>query len=342
MHRVHCTFYDGKELEFDCAADEDVITSALRQNIILLSYCRKGICATCKARVNDGDFAMHEVTVQVLSPTEEEEGLVLLCRTCPQSDLKVEFEYDSDRITIPEIGRVEVIAVNPISQSGMVYRLVLKALRVGIFNWNPGQYIAIRRPNSEEWRMFSMAKTPNLHNTLEFLIRLIPGGVFSSYIQNEAKPGDVLDIKGPFGAFFYRQSDHPPVFIAGSTGLAPNLAMLRQLGDAFSDRQMLLFFGITNPGDLFGTEELHAVTQQLTHLTCHITCINPDTIWQHETGFVTESFLKRMEGEDFSAYDYYLCGPPAMIEAVAQILHEKGVDSYQVLREEFVASSLKS
>jgi methane monooxygenase component C len=342
MHRVHCSFGDGKELEFDCASDEDVISAALRQNIILLSYCRKGICATCKARVKDGEFAMHEVTVQALSPAEEEEGLVLLCSTSPQSDLEVEFEYDSDRVTIPEIGRVELIAVNPVSPSGAVYRLVLKGRRVGIFNWNPGQYIAIRRPNSEEWRMFSMANTPNLQNSLEFLIRLIPGGVFSSYVQNEAKPGDVLDIKGPFGAFFYRQSDHPPVFIAGSTGLAPNLAMLRQLGNALSDRPMRLFFGITNAADLFGTEELHALAQLLPHLSCHIACVNPDNSWQHETGLVTDSLLKQMEGEDFTAYDYYLCGPPAMIEAVAQILHQKGVDSYQVLREEFVASSLNT
>ena len=342
MHRVHCTFWDSKELEFDCAADEDVITAALRQNIILLSYCRKGICATCKARVKDGDFAMDAVTVQALSPAEEEEGLVLLCRTCPQSDLTVELEYDSDRVTIPEIGRVEVMAVSPISRSCTVYRLVLRGHRVGIFNWNPGQYVAIRRPNSEEWRMFSMANTPNLQNTLEFLIRLIPGGVFSSYVQNEAKPGDLLDIKGPFGAFFYRQSDHPPIFIAGSTGLAPNLAMLRQLGDALSDQRMRLFFGITNTGELFGTEELHALAQQLPRLTCHIACVNPEASWQHETGLVTDSFLKRMEGEDFTAYDYYLCGPPAMIEAVAQILHKKRVDSYQILREEFVVSGLKS
>ncbi|MBI3303178.1 MAG: 2Fe-2S iron-sulfur cluster binding domain-containing protein [Deltaproteobacteria bacterium] len=338
MHRVHCTFWDGKELEFTCAPDEDVITAALRQNIILLSYCRKGICATCKARVRDGNFAMSTVTVQALSPAEEEEGLVLLCRTSPQSDLEVEFEYDSDRVTIPEIGRAEVVAVHPISLSGAVYRLVLKGRRVGIFTWNPGQYIAIRRPNSEEWRMFSMANTPNLQNTLEFLIRLIPGGVFSSYVQNEAKPGDVLDIKGPFGAFFYRQSDHPPVFIAGSTGLAPNLAMLRQLGDALSDQRMRLFFGITNTGDLFCAEELHALTQQLPHFACHIACVNADASWQHETGFVTDSFLKQMEGEDFTAYDYYLCGPPPMIEAVALILYEKGVDSYQIFREEFVAS----
>jgi len=342
MHRVSCAFWDGKELEFDCAPDEDVITAALRQNVILLSYCRKGICATCKARVKDGDFEMHEVTVQALSPSEQEEGSVLLCQTCPQSDLKVELDYDSDRVTIPEIGRVEVIAVEPVSPSCSVYRLLLKGRRIGIFNWNPGQYIAIRRPNSEEWRMFSMANTPNLENTLEFLVRLIPGGVFSSYIENEAKPGDMLDIKGPYGAFFFRHSAHPPVFIAGSTGLAPNLAMLRQLSNALYNQRILLFFGVTNAVDLFGMEELRTLVQQLPQFTCHLVCANPEVGWPHEKGLVTDCLLKRMEGEDFSAYDYYVCGPPAMIEAVAQILHQKGVDSYQVLREEFVASSLKS
>ncbi|HXG21938.1 MAG TPA: FAD-binding oxidoreductase [Methylomirabilota bacterium] len=340
MHRVRCTFWDGKELEFDCAPDEDVITAALRQNIILLSYCRKGICATCKARVKDGDFVMSTVTVQALSPAEEEEGLVLLCRTSPQADLSVELEYDSDRVTIPEIGKAEVVAVHPMSPSGAVYRLVVKGRRVGVFNWNPGQYIAIRRPDSEEWRMFSMANTPNMHNILEFFIRLIPDGVFSSYVQNEAKPGDVLDVRGPFGAFFYRQSDHPPIFIAGSTGLAPNLAMLRQLADALFPQPLRLFFGVTNAGDLFCEEDLHELAPQLPQLARHIVCINPDAHWRHEVGLVTESFLQHMAGEDFTAYDYYLCGPPAMIEAASRILHEKGVDSYQIFREEFIASGL--
>src|SRR5262249_30897748 len=160
----------------------------------------------------------------------------------------------------------------PISPSGTVYRLVLKGRRVGIFNWNPGQYIALRRPNSEEWRMFSMANTPNLQNTLEFFIRLIPDGVFSSYVQNEAKPGDVLDIKGFSGPFFHRQSDHPPIFIAGSTGLAPNLAMLRQLEDALSPQSMRLFFGVTNAADLFCAEELRDLAPQLSQLAYHIAC----------------------------------------------------------------------
>jgi methane monooxygenase component C len=340
MHTVHCTFWDGKELTFECGPDEDVITAALRQNIILLSYCRKGLCATCKAKVNDGDFEMHEVTVQALSPTEEEDGYVLLCRTCPQSDLEVEFEYDADRVTIPETGRAEVVAVQPLSPSGSVYRLVLKGRRVGIFTWNPGQYVAIRRPNSDEWRMFSMANTPNPDNTLEFLVRLVPDGVFSNYVQGESRPGDVLDIKGPFGAFFYRQSDHAPIFIAGSTGLAPNLAMLRQLGDALSPQPLRLFFGVSQPDDLFCADELHALTQRLPQLACHLACSSPDAAWPHDRGLVTDSFLQHMANEDLTAYDYYLCGPPQMIEAMAAILRERGVDSYQILREEFIASSL--
>jgi uncharacterized protein (TIGR02118 family) len=155
-------------------------------------------------------------------------------------------------------------------------------------------------------------------------------------VQNKAKPGDVLDIKGPFGAFFYRQSDHPPIFIAGSTGLAPNLAMLRQLADALSPQPLRLFFGVTNAGDLFCEADLHELAQQLPQLACYIACINPDTHWRHEVGLVTESFMQHMAGEDFTAYDYYICGPPAMIEAVSRILHEKGVDSYHIFREEFI------
>jgi NAD(P)H-flavin reductase len=73
-------------------------------------------------------------------------------------------------------------------------------------------------------------------------------------------------------------------------------------------------------------------------LARHIACSKPDANWQYDVGLVTESFLNQMANEDLTVYDYYLCGPPPMIKAMTAILCERGVDAYQILREEFVAS----
>ena len=89
---------DGETVLFDCGSDEDVITAGLRQDVILMSSCREGGCATCKSLCADGDYELRNCSVQALPPEEEEEGLVLLCRTFPRSDLVLEVPYTSDRI----------------------------------------------------------------------------------------------------------------------------------------------------------------------------------------------------------------------------------------------------
>ncbi|MEW5704500.1 MAG: 2Fe-2S iron-sulfur cluster-binding protein [Pseudomonadota bacterium] len=338
MHKVHCTFLDGKEFEFECGPEENVISAARRQNIILPAYCMEGICGTCKVRLAEGEVDMGRAELGALSPTEEEEGYVLLCQAHPQTDLEVQFEIDSDRVTAPQEGKARIVEVGPASPSGEVYRIVLKAEFSDIFFWNPGQYVAINAPGTSEWRMFSMANTASMENVLEFYVRILPQGVFSNFLKGQAKVGDTLDIKGPYGLFFYNITDRPPVFIGGGTGLAPNLAMIRQLSNQFYPKRIRLFFGVTNPGDLHCKKEIESLQEALPDFVPYYACANADESWEGDKGFVTDSLLKHMGGEDFAGHEFYLCGPPPMIEAVEKILREKSVERSHIHREEFVPS----
>lgn len=338
MHKVHCTFLDGKEFEFECGPEENVVSAARRQNIILPAYCMEGICGTCKVRLAEGEVDMGRAELGAISPTEEEEGYVLLCQAHPQTDLEVQFEIDSDRVTAPQEGKARIVEVGPASPSGEVYRIVLKAEFSDIFFWNPGQYVAINAPGTSEWRMFSMANTASMENVLEFYVRILPQGVFSNFLKGQAKVGDTLNIKGPYGLFFYNITDRPPVFIGGGTGLAPNLAMIRQLSNQFYPKRIRLFFGVTNPGDLHCKKEIESLQEALPDFVPYYACANADESWEGDKGFVTDSLLKHMGGEDFAGHEFYLCGPPPMIEAVEKILREKGVERSQIHREEFVPS----
>ena len=126
MHKVRCTFMDGKEFEFDCGSDENVLAAARRQNIILPAYCLEGICGTCKARLEEGEVDMGHAELGALSPSEEEEGCVLLCQAHPETDIEVQFEIDSERITAPQEAQAEILELGPASPAVDVYRLVLK------------------------------------------------------------------------------------------------------------------------------------------------------------------------------------------------------------------------
>ena len=87
MYKITAYTEDGQVIEFPASPNEDVVTSALKQDVILLMSCREGGCATCKAECTDGEYEMANASVQALPPDEEENGFVLLCCTYPRSNL---------------------------------------------------------------------------------------------------------------------------------------------------------------------------------------------------------------------------------------------------------------
>ncbi|MBN4016283.1 2Fe-2S iron-sulfur cluster binding domain-containing protein [Rhodospirillaceae bacterium AH-315-P19] len=343
MHKVHCTFLDGKEISFECDSKDDFITGASLQNVVLPAYCLQGICGTCKGRLVSGEVEMGDLDPAAITPEEAEEDHILLCQAHPTSDVEIEFEYDSDRVTVPEKGGGEILEVGPVSPAGNVYHLVLKAMvdykDEKMLFWNAGQYVALCVPDTEEWRMYSAANTPNMENRVEFYISILDGGAFSTYLKERAKVGDVIPGRGPFGLYHYCLTDRPPVFIAGGTGLGPNIGIIRQLATQFYPKRIRLFFGVTEPGDVFCKDEIAQLQEELPDFAPYFACANADEAWEGDKGYVTDSLLKQMAGEDFTDYEYYLCGPPAMVEAVDKILKEKNVDPSHVHREEFIASA---
>ena len=98
-HKIQFTFEGEPGFSVDCDEDEDVISAALREGYILLSQCRQGVCSTCKAFLADGEYDdLLPHSVHSLSPSEEDEGFVLLCRLQPRSDMVIEFDYPIDLI----------------------------------------------------------------------------------------------------------------------------------------------------------------------------------------------------------------------------------------------------
>jgi len=62
------------------------------------------------------------------------------------------------------------------------------------------------------------------------LIRIVDGGKFSSYLKNDARVGQKINVKGPSGIFGLKENGFTPrYFVAGGTGLAPVLSMVRRM-----------------------------------------------------------------------------------------------------------------
>lgn len=343
LHEIKVVTEDGETVLFDCGPDEDVITAGLRQDVILMSSCREGGCATCKSLCADGEYELHNCSVQALPPEEEEEGLVLLCRTFPRSDLVLEVPYTSDRIahgSPRRTYRAEVVGLVPVAANAVQFTLRRQAdeeAGTGT-DFDPGQYLELQIPGTDHWRSFSPANLPNADGVLEFLIRLLPDGMFSNYLRNEARPGQVVNVRGPQGTFHIRENGlRPRYFVAGGTGLAPVVSMVRQMADRGDPHEARLYFGVNREEEVFYERELNALSEGMANLTVRVCVWHAGPNWGGVAGNAVEVLRADLEASGAKP-DLYLCGPPGMIDATYKTCLALGIPKEYIFTEKFLAS----
>jgi len=167
-------------------------------------------------------------------------------------------------------------------------------------------------------------------DVLDFMIKLYPGGRFSGLLADGSiKPGDELEVTGPYGVFTLRASSpRRLLFIGGGAGMAPILALLRSLS---GDREATYYYGARTEQDLFHLEELAQLPAQF------VPALSEDSNgWNGESGLITD-VVDRLEG-DLEEVDAYVCGPPPMVEAAIELLERRGVPEAHVYFDKFTTT----
>ncbi|HEY6525981.1 MAG TPA: FAD-binding oxidoreductase, partial [Solirubrobacteraceae bacterium] len=209
-------------IEFEVDEDETVLRGAFRQGLMLMHGCKEGQCAACKSFLLDGEVDLDKYSTFALNDFEKEEGWTLLCRAHAVTDLEVELiNYDEEVLRSGVALQTQSMRVEAVEElTSDIRRLVLSGDEALAFK--PGQYADITIPGSEDVRSFSMANLPGT-GQLEFMIKIYPDGQFSSLLAEERlKPGDEVQVTGPYGVFTLREkSERPLLFIGGGAGMAP-------------------------------------------------------------------------------------------------------------------------
>ncbi|HEV2346181.1 MAG TPA: FAD-binding oxidoreductase [Actinocrinis sp.] len=341
MGDTHKVRFEPVGIEIDVAEDETVLNAAFRQGVMLIHGCKEGQCSACKSFLLDGDLQMARYSTFALPDFEKDEGYVLLCRSHVYADTEIELvNYDEDMIRsgLPVVAeRAEVAHLAQLTHDISLLRLALPA--GSPFRFHPGQYVDITVPGTAEHRSFSMANTSPADGYLEFIIKRYPGGAFSGLLENGLAVGDGLDLRGPYGSFTLRvASDRRLVFVGGGAGMAPILALLRQMADSGSEREAVYYYGARTERDLFHLDELMDLALRLPGFT-FVPCLSESrpTDWRGEAGLVTDVLAR---GEDRLAdCDVYLCGPPPMIDAALPMLAGLGVPDSQIFYDKFTTTS---
>ena len=343
-------------------------------NIFLSSACGGGgTCAQCKCIVNEGGGSILPIEVGHFTLAEVKQGWRLSCQTPVKRDMKIlvpaevfgvkkwECEVISNRnvatfikelaLKLPAGEDVDFQAGGFIQMEIPPHSLSFQTFDVEDkfrADWDRFSLWDLKSQTDETVvRAYSMANYPEERGILKFNIRIatpplntsFPPGQVSSYTFN-LKPGDKLTVFGPFGDFFVKETQREMVYIGGGAGMAPLRShVFDLLKRSHSKRKISYWYGARSLRELFYQGEFEELDKKHSNFSWNVAMSDPlpEDHWKGYKGFihqvVYQNYLKDHPApEDI---EYYLCGPPLMIDAVKEMLADLGVEPENIAFDDF-------
>ncbi len=344
-------------------------------DIFIPSACGGGgTCAQCKVKVKEGGGDILPTETAHITKREAKEGIRLSCQLNVKQDLKLDLPAE-----IFSISKWECRVRSNRSVSTFIKELVLELPEGADLDFRAGGYIQIEvlphvvdykdmeiperfkgdwdkynlwryRSEVDEpiMRAYSMANYPEEKGLIMLNVRVCPPppqvpdappGQMSSYIFN-LKPGDRVEISGPYGEFYAQDTDAEMVFIGGGAGMAP---MRSHLFDQFkrlhTKRKVSFWYGARSLREAFYVEEFNELAEQHDNFEWHLVLSEPlpEDNWTGATGFVHQYLYDNYLAQHPAPEDveYYMCGPPMMNKSAGDMLYDLGVEEENIRYDDF-------
>ncbi len=334
-YNVALQFEDGATRFIQVNNGELLSDAAYRQKINIPLDCRDGACGTCRAFYESGTYDMPEEAYIEDALTQEDvsQGFILACQCRPTSDAVVQILASS------EVCKTQVNTftgtlthLEKVSDSTIIFDILLDDECQAPFL--SGQYVNVNIPNTNEYRSYSFSSKPN-DTTTSFIVRNVPEGRMSTFLSNHAKIGDKMKFTGPFGSFYLRPIVRPTLFLAGGTGIAPFISMLKTLSNQTSAYPVRLVFGVTNDTDLVELSTLQIFKEAHSWFDYRTVVASQDSAHERK-GYVTSHIDNEWLTD--GNVDIYLCGPVPMVDAVKNWLDSKNITPTNFYFEKFSAN----
>ena len=199
--------------------------------------------------------------------------------------------------------------------------------------YKAGQWFFVTLPGTGDLRKpLSISSAPTETGYLE-LTKKLTSSEFSDRLSR-LKAGDTILLQYPFGNFVYDGQFTRLAFCSGGIGITPIRSICKDLTDRKAAADLVLLYGNNTREDITFRDELEAMQKENPHLRItHILC-KPDASWNGCTGFITEA-LVRKEIPDYLERQFYVCGPPAMVEALKKIVVALNIPEEHLVLENF-------
>jgi Na+-transporting NADH:ubiquinone oxidoreductase subunit F len=333
-----------------------------------------GTCAQCKVLVHEGGGDILPTERTHINKRQAREGMRLSCQVTVKQDMKIEvppevFETKkwvctvrSNRnvatfikelvLELPEGEDVGFKAGGFIQIEVPPHEVLYKDFSVEERfheDWNKYDIWRFKSKVKEPvFRAYSMANWPGEKGIIMLNVRIatppprlpdVPPGKVSSYIFN-LKEGDKVTISGPYGEFFIQPTQAEMVYIGGGAGMAPLRSHIFELLKGMdSSRKISFWYGGRSSRELFYVDEFRELEKKHPNFQFNIALSEPlpEDNWTGYKGFIHqvlyESYLKNHQApEDI---EYYICGPPLMLQAVLKMLDDLGVEKSNIHFDDF-------
>jgi NAD(P)H-flavin reductase/ferredoxin len=314
----------GLDRDLRVNGDETLLSALLRQQVDVNHLCMVGECGSCRCKLTAGSIRLKRDVSARLSDEEMRRGHILACQSVALGDVRIDIPGVGD--SSPELASAFRIDARIESMLPLAHNVLELTLRPETsIHFEAGQFATVHCAAEPELagisRCYSFADAPSdAADLVRFHIRHVPGGRFTDWLFAADRTGLPLIITGIAGSFGYRESGRPIVCIAGGTGLAPIRAILLTLATAGKIPDTTLMLAARTREDLYGISDIEQLMQHWAGRLSLLPILSAeptDSPWAGLRGFCTDHFDRLGTLAD---NDFYVCGPPAMIDAVANRL----------------------
>ena len=216
-----------------------------------------------------------------------------------------------------------------------VRHFVFEAPDIPRIEFVPGQFFSFTEElgGKKITRAYSVASPPD-GNRIELCLNRVEEGLFSPHLF-ALQPGDIVQMKGPYGAFVWRKPMSDSLLVATGTGIAPFRSMLLDcFGKGLGPSQSVtLLFGVRYEENLFYRADFEQLARHYPNFRFRPTLSRPGAGWQGLTGRVQQHLMDDIGGR--RDIDVYICGLRAMVDDVRGRLKDLGFDRKRIIYEKY-------
>ncbi|MFY1675651.1 FAD-binding oxidoreductase [Streptomyces sp. WMMC905] len=199
-----------------------------------------------------------------------------------------------------------------------------------------GQYISldVAVDGVETNRAFSISSSPNRLDHYDLTVRRLPGGLVSGHLLDRVAVGDRFTSGGPMGTFTHDPLFHGDdvLFLAGGSGVAPAMSMIREIVESRLPRRMTLLYGSRRSDDIIFKDELDAIERDHPSIVVHHVLAENEPGWAGAVKPLDAALIGELVGP-LDGRMVYLCGPAYKYPYLTAQLRSLGLPGRRVRKE---------